>query len=168
MKIKFINIIVLLLVIYSTSTNAQIKEIPSSPKFLEIGKIGGYGWFVSSFKYIESSDTKGQNHYLWQYNNEKNNTINIKTGTSNLIDIKGISFDASTDELNLLYESMKKQMNAENDSEKKFELGNITIALVTRRSWLNNSLVVFEVTPNGGFFTIQSNQLDKLFGKKKK
>lgn len=117
-------------------------------------------------KYIESNDTKGQNHYLWQYNNEKNNTINIKTGTSNLIDIKGISFDASTEELNLLYESMKKQMNAENDSEKKFELGNITIALVTRRSWLSTSLVVFEVTPDGGFFTIPSKQLDKLFGKK--
>jgi hypothetical protein len=168
MKIKITNIIILLLVIYSTSANAQIKEVPSSPKFIEIGKIGGYGWFVSSLKYIESKDTKGQNHYLWQYNNENNNPINIKTGTSNLIDIKGISFDASSDEINLLYESMKKQMNAENISEKKFELGNITIVIVTRRSWLSTSLVVFEVTPDGGFFTIQSNQLDKLFGKKKK
>ena len=167
MNIKFSNVIILLLVIYSTTANAQIKEVPSSPKFIEIGRIGGYGWFVSSFKYIESKDTKGQNHYLWQYNNEKNNTVNIKTGTSNLIDIKGISFDASTDELNLLYESMKKQMNAENDSEKKFVLGDNTIVFVTRRSWLSNSLVVYEVTPEGGFFTIQSKQLDKLFGKTK-
>ena len=164
MKTKFL---ILILIVISAPLCAQIKEVSNSPKFIEIGQIGGFGWYVSSLKYIESNDNSGRNHYLWSYNNEKNTTIYNNSGTSKLIDIKGISFDASTDEVNALYESMKIQMKAENDSEKKFELGNNTVAFVTKRTWGNASLVVFEVSPNGGFFTITSKQLDKLFGKKK-
>jgi hypothetical protein len=164
MKTKFL---ILILIVFSAPLSAQIKEVSNSPKFIEIGKIGGYGWFVSSFNFIESKDSKGLNHYLWEYNNEKNNTININTVTSNLIDIKGISFEASNEEFNALYESMKSQMKAENDSEKKFELGNNTVVFVTKRSWGNASLVVYVVSPNNGFFTIKAKQLDNLFGRKK-
>lgn len=145
-----------LLVLVSMSVSAQIREVEKS-KYVEIGKIqpGGVA-FLTSLSVMQDPSSGGTNSYLWMYSNAKYTTIT---------DIKSISFTATDEELNGLYELMKAQMSAEKGTEKSLVLGKSNITFKTIRALGVSSLTIYDLTGGGGFFYLSSRQLDKLFGK---
>ncbi len=150
------KLLFVLLCFLSLSVTAQIKEVPAS-KYVEIGKVGsGLGPFISSISVIRDTASGGTNSYLWMYNNLKYTTIT---------DIKSISFTASDEELEGLYNLLKTQMGAEKGAEKRLELGKHTLNFTTTKNLGVPSLVIYDLSAGGGYFLLSSKQLDKLFGK---
>jgi hypothetical protein len=150
------NLFFVLLTVIGFSVSAQIKEVAPS-KYVEIGKVGGgLTPFVSSLSVIRDTSTGGTNYYLWMYRNLK---------YSSITDIKSITFTASNEELEGLYNLLKTQMGADKGSEKRLELGKSTLNFTTTKNLGVASLIVYDLTASGGYFYLSNKQLDKLFGK---
>ena len=148
------RVLLALLVLVSISVNAQIREVEKS-KLVEIGKVGGIGAFVSSMSVMADTTKGATNTYLWFYNNLKYRTIT---------DIKSISFTATEEDFNGLYQFLQTQSNAEKGTQKDLELGKTRLNFKTIRALGVSSLEITDFT-TGGYFYITSKQLDKLFGK---
>ena len=149
------KLIVGLIFLISISVNAQIKQVEKS-LYVEIGKVGGIGAFVSSLSVIKDTAVGGTNRYLWMYNNLKYQTIT---------DINSISFTATDEDLDGLYQSLKTQVLAEKGTENTLELGQSRINFKTYRALGVSSLMIYDYSEVGAFFYITAKQLDKLFGK---
>jgi hypothetical protein len=147
------NLFFVLLSCISLSVSAQIKEVAAS-RSVEIGKVGGGLSYVSSLSVIRDTAI---NHYLWMYRNLKYTTIT---------DIKSITFTASDEELEGLYNILKTQIGADKGAEKRLELGKNTLDIVTTKNLGVASLVIYDLSPGGGYFYLTNKHLDKLFGKK--
>ncbi len=150
---KFILFFVLLV---SLSGTAQIREVEKS-KYQEIGKVSPGGMaFISSISVMKDADANGTNSYLWMYNNLKYTTIT---------DIRSISFTASNEDFEALYQLMKTQLSADKGTEKDLELGKSRITIKTIRNLGISSLTIYDLTGGGGYFYLTAKQVDKLFGK---
>ena len=77
-----------------------------------------------------------------------------------------IMFDADDKVMNDVYTIFKQQLEAEKNTEKSFGLGDSTIKLVTKKALGSPYLVVY-IASHGkaGYMNLQSNEVDKLFGK---
>lgn len=140
----------------SISATAQIREVEKS-KYQEIGKVSPGGMaFISSISVMRDTAVNGTNSYLWMYNNLKYSTIT---------DIKSISFTASNEDFDGLYELLKTQLSADKGTEKDLELGKSRITIKTIRNLGISSLTIYDLTGGGGYFYLTAKQVDKLFGK---
>ena len=150
------QVLFLLIFLSSITVNAQIQEITNNSKFTEIGKVGGgMGPFISSLSVLKGED--GTNSYLWMYNNLKYTSIS---------DVQSITFTATEEQVQRLYELLKSQLSAEKGSEKSLKLGDADVTFTTIKS-LGVSSLNISVLQSGvsSYFLISSKQLDKLFGK---
>lgn len=137
------------MVLVSLSVNAQIRNAVPLP-WVEIGKVG-----QTSLSVIKESPSDGINNYLLMYINPLY-----------AVDINGIKFTATDNELNGLYDLMKTQMSAEKGTKKSLFLGTSGITLETKRALGFSSLIIYDLTEGAsGYFYLSSKQLDKLFGK---
>lgn len=149
------KLLLALLVLVSISASAQIREVEKS-KFEKIGEISPGGMaFITSMSVLRDTAKNGTNSYHWMYNN---------LAYTRITDIKSISFTASEEDFNALYEMMKTQMSAEKGTEKELMLGNSRISFKTIRTLGVSSLTIYDLS-TGGYFYLTSKQLDKLFGK---
>ena len=140
----------------SISGTAQIREVEKS-KYQEIGKVSPGGMaFISSISVMRDTAVDGTNSYLWMYNNLKYSTIT---------DVRSISFTASNEDFDSLYELMKTQLSADKGTEKDLELGKSRITIKTIRNLGITSLTIYDLTGGGGYFYLTAKQVDKLFGK---
>ncbi len=145
-----------LVLLVSISATAQIREVEKS-KYQEIGKVSPGGMaFISSISVMKDTAVNGTNSYLWMYNNLKYSTIT---------DIRSISFTASNEDFDGLYELLKTQLSADKGTEKDLELGKSRITIKTIRNLGVSSLTIYDLTGGGGYFYLTSKQVDKLFGK---
>lgn len=150
------NFLLFLALLITVASSAQIREVEKS-KYEVIGKVSPGGMaFISSISVMRDTAVNGTNSYLWMYNNLKYTTIT---------DIKSISFTASNEDFDSLYELLKTQLSAEKGTEKDLELGKSRITIKTIRNLGITSLTIYDLTGGGGYFYLTAKQVDKLFGK---
>jgi hypothetical protein len=138
-----------------STTNAQIKEVQTI-KYEKIGRVPANNLaFITSIEFAKDTTTQGTNTYLWSYKNLK---------YKQLTDIQSISFTASEQEFNSLYDILKNQISAEKGTEKTMMLGKKSINIVTEKMMGITSLTIYDIS-SGGYFYLTSKQIDQLFGK---
>lgn len=138
-----------------STINAQIKEVQTI-KYEKIGRVPANNLaFITSIEFAKDTTTQGTNTYLWSYKNLK---------YKQLTDIQSISFNATEQEFNSLYDILKNQIAAEKGSEKTMMLGQKSIKIVTEKMMGITSVTIYDIS-SGGYFYLTSKQIDQLFGK---
>lgn len=140
------SILVIVITFFTVSSYCQIGNSKELQKYYEVG---GYG----SNK-LEYSIKDGIKNYILIYKNQE---------FAQISDMKSISFTATDEELEYLYQELKSMQSLE--SEKFLEIGNESIVVKPMSmKWIN--VYVNQASGLNGFFSLSPKQLDKLFGKR--
>ena len=148
---KYITIILMCFAIFG---KAQIGQKVETKKSTIVGKVAPLGAFKEELSYVESENGL---LYTLSYNDLKFTAIT---------DIKSISFYATANDVELLYNDMKGQFDKEVGQSYDFKLGEADIR-VERSKYLGVPILTIYVIKNGvqSFFYLTKKETDKLFGK---
>lgn len=150
----------LLVLLFASSTSySQLQQLNTEkPKVL--GKVGSFqptlwGWnpFVASLEYY--SNDSGTKRYILTYND-----ITYKQ----LIALKSISFKATDDELNSLYDLFKARVDEKKGAETTLKIGEDTVLIVTKK-FMGMDMIYLSVLEKGGMFALCTKTLNQLFGR---
>jgi hypothetical protein len=148
---KYITIILMCFAIFG---KAQIGQKVETKKSTIVGKVAPLGAFKEELSYVESENGL---LYTLSYNDLKFIAIT---------DIKSISFYATANDVESLYNDMKGQFDKEVGQSYDFKLGEADVR-VERSKYLGVPILTIYVIKNGvqSFFYLTKKETDKLFGK---
>jgi hypothetical protein len=148
---KYITIILMCFAIFG---KAQIGQKVETKKSTIVGKVAPLGAFKEELSYVESENGL---LYTLSYNDLKFTAIT---------DIKSISFYATANDVESLYNDMKGQFDKEVGQSYDFKLGEADVR-VERSKYLGVPILTIYVIKNGvqSFFYLTKKETDKLFGK---
>ncbi len=148
---KYITIILMCFAIFG---KAQIGQKVETKKSTIVGKVAPLGAFKEELSYVESENGL---LYTLSYNDLKFTAIT---------DIKSISFYATFNDVESLYNDMKGQFDKEVGQSYDFKLGEADVR-VERSKYLGVPILTIYVIKNGvqSFFYLTKKETDKLFGK---
>jgi hypothetical protein len=148
---KIFTLLVLLCAI--GTSNAQIQQFDvEKPKVM--GKVGGSGsspFYMSLEYFIEDS---GSNRFILTYNDIEYKQITV---------LKSISFKATDEELNSLYNLLKARIEEKKDAETNLKIGEDMVLIVTKKT-MGQGVIYLAVTGKG-MFVLYTKTLNKLFGR---
>ncbi len=148
---KYITIILMCFAIFG---KAQIGQKVETKKSTIVGKVAPLGAFKEELSYVESENGL---LYTLSYNDLKFTAIT---------DIKSISFYATFNDVESLYNDMKGQFDKEVGQSYDFKLGEADVR-VERSKYLGVPILTIYIIKNGvqSFFYLTKKETDKLFGK---
>lgn len=148
------KILTIAFVCLATISNAQIGQKVESKKSTLVGKVAPMGAFKEELSFIE---TENGILYTLAYNDMKFTAI---TNT------KSISFYATPNDIETLYNDMKGQFEKEVGNSYDIKLGDADVR-VERSKYLGVPILTIYVIKNGvqSFFYLTKKETDKLFGK---
>jgi hypothetical protein len=148
---KYITIILMCFAIFG---KAQIGQKVETKKSTIVGKVAPLGAFKEELSYVESENGL---LYTLSYNDLKFTAIT---------DIKSISFYATSNDVESLYNDKKGQFDKEVGQSYDFKLGEADVR-VERSKYLGVPILTIYVIKNGvqSFFYLTKKETDKLFGK---
>jgi hypothetical protein len=148
---KYITIILMCFAIFG---KAQIGQKVETKKSTIVGKVAPLGAFKEELSYVESENGL---LYTLSYNDLKFTSITA---------IKSISFYATANDVESLYNDMKGQFDKEVGQSYDFKLGEADVR-VERSKYLGVPILTIYVIKNGvqSFFYLTKKETDKLFGK---
>ena len=148
------NIITILFLFVFSISNAQISQKETSKKSILVGKVAPMGAFKEELSFIE---TDNGNLYTLSYNDMKFTTIS---------NTKAISFYATPNEVDILFNDMKGQFEKEIGDGYDIKLGDADVR-VERSKYLGFPILTIYIIKNNvkSFFYLTKKETDKLFGK---
>ena len=148
------KIITLACICIGLVANAQIGQKETSKKSTLVGKVAPMGAFKEELSFIE---TDNGNLYTLSYNDMKFTTIS---------NTKAISFYATPNEVDILFNDMKGQFEKEIGDVYDIKLGDADVR-VERSKYLGFPILTIYIIKNNvkSFFYLTKKETDKLFGK---
>ena len=148
------NLITITLLFLSSFAYGQIGQKVESKKSTLVGKVAPMGAFKEELSFIE---TDNGNLYTLSYNDMKFTTIS---------NTKAISFYATSNEVDILFNDMKGQFEKEIGDGYDIKLGDADVR-VERSKYLGFPILTIYIIKNNvkSFFYLTKKETDKLFGK---
>ena len=149
------NLLILILLVFSASSHAQLTETSASEALKEVTAVGSFATTMQASQAKLSYTTTG---------GEKTYTLKYRQNGSK--PEQSLEFVANDETINLLYGIFKSFFTPENkanpDYTRSFKLGDKNVVCKTHKNVTPSVLVS---TGDGSFYMTEA-QLDKLFGRK--
>lgn len=146
----------MLMMYISTQTFSQI-DVLTIEKTVNVGEVKNAYSYVAGLSYVKDGDNR---IYTMRYRDVQ---------YTQLVDVKSISFGASEDEIEQLYQLMVTIAESNKGETRELKLGNGRMTLVATSSMGVKYVVVYakDDAPMGSFL-LRRKDIDKLFGKESK